>query len=631
MGEEIAIALSTTPAGDVVLTGTTTSSDFPTTSGAYDRTLGGGQDIFITSFDKLLTRLNWSTLLGSQTRNQDNVLGLTVAPNGDVLLCGSTIGADFPTTAGAARTTSNALSEGFITRLRNDGQALQASTFFGAAASTNQVVKVLLNKSGRVYIAGNTADNRGIGVLASTPGTVSVPEGVWFVGSLTPSLGAVEMITTPASAIHPLNITAFGLDQCGNVQIAGSVPAPNNAGMPTVNPLPNGKSGGLYVMTLNPSATAILFATYFGPSYFLHSHSTSNYFDSAGVLYQALCSFTQVATSAGAYEPVARNLAAYELAALKLDAGVQSENTVQAAVAPPDSVCAPAPVTFTNKTIGSRRFIWNFADGSPADTTQNPVHVFLNSGTYRVRLVALGTDAECSKNDTTYVTVRVKAKPVVALPKNLILCTGNTLTLRADSPGNTYRWSTGATTTSISITQAGKYSVIVSNGRCSTRDSTVVRQAAEPTLTSDTTGCIAGGIRLRTTAEPGSTYVWSTQETTASIMASTSGRYTVRITQGGCVSEKSVNVMLLRPVLPPNIITPNGDGKNDVFMPSETATVEPGTSLRIYNRWGKEVYTSDNYKNDWAAIGQPAGIYYYTLENGRFCTPRVKGWLEVVK
>ena len=80
----------------------------------------------------------------------------------------------------------------------------------------------------------------------------------------------------------------------------------------------------------------------------------------------------------------------------------------------------------------------------------------------------------------------------------------------------------------------------------------------------------------------------------------------------------------------PNIITPNGDGKNDTFRPSKAAASEPGTRLRLYNRWGQQVHATDDYRNDWGP-NQPAGVYYYTLEDKRFCTPYVKGWLGVAK
>jgi gliding motility-associated-like protein len=67
----------------------------------------------------------------------------------------------------------------------------------------------------------------------------------------------------------------------------------------------------------------------------------------------------------------------------------------------------------------------------------------------------------------------------------------------------------------------------------------------------------------------------------------------------------------------PNIITPNGDGINDVF--ELTPYLPPGTGVTVYNRWGNEVFQSDNYQNNWAGIttfGAKAnpGVYFYIIK-----------------
>ena len=78
----------------------------------------------------------------------------------------------------------------------------------------------------------------------------------------------------------------------------------------------------------------------------------------------------------------------------------------------------------------------------------------------------------------------------------------------------------------------------------------------------------------------------------------------------------------------PNIITPNGDGQNEAFKIGNLH-LYPNSQLRIYNRWGKEIYHSNNYQGNWKAENQSAGIYYYLLQtsNGE----SFKGWVEVVK
>ncbi|MDN3581057.1 gliding motility-associated C-terminal domain-containing protein [Mucilaginibacter flavus] len=78
----------------------------------------------------------------------------------------------------------------------------------------------------------------------------------------------------------------------------------------------------------------------------------------------------------------------------------------------------------------------------------------------------------------------------------------------------------------------------------------------------------------------------------------------------------------------PNIITPNNDGKNDVFKIVGLESY-PGSQLLIFNRWGNEVYRADNYKNDWNGSGLAEATYYYILnrkEHTGEVTP-LKGWV----
>jgi gliding motility-associated-like protein len=73
----------------------------------------------------------------------------------------------------------------------------------------------------------------------------------------------------------------------------------------------------------------------------------------------------------------------------------------------------------------------------------------------------------------------------------------------------------------------------------------------------------------------------------------------------------------------PNVITPNNDGKNDNFV-----TGFKNATLDIYNRYGKLIFRSKNYQNDWGN-GIASGTYYFviTTPTGNEC----KGWLTVVE
>ncbi len=65
------------------------------------------------------------------------------------------------------------------------------------------------------------------------------------------------------------------------------------------------------------------------------------------------------------------------------------------------------------------------------------------------------------------------------------------------------------------------------------------------------------------------------------------------------------------PFIVPNVITPNGDGKNDEFF---ITGLEKGTKLTIFNRWGDVVFTTNNYNNDWGGKNLTEGVYFYVLD-----------------
>ena len=93
----------------------------------------------------------------------------------------------------------------------------------------------------------------------------------------------------------------------------------------------------------------------------------------------------------------------------------------------------------------------------------------------------------------------------------------------------------------------------------------------------------------------------------------------------GCLKEYEVEVKVDTALFVPNIFTPNGDGFNDTFfirnLPSEA-------KLEISNRWGKSVYQSNAYQNDWDANGISEGLYFYRLSFG---DQAVSGWVEILR
>ena len=94
-------------------------------------------------------------------------------------------------------------------------------------------------------------------------------------------------------------------------------------------------------------------------------------------------------------------------------------------------------------------------------------------------------------------------------------------------------------------------------------------------------------------------------------------------------STATVTVTVVNPLKIPNVFTPNGDGRNDVF---EIIGIEgfDRIEVTIVNRWGNEVYRNDDYQNDWGGQGLTEGTYYYLITTHLGGSRDVhKGWVLI--
>lgn len=153
---------------------------------------------------------------------------------------------------------------------------------------------------------------------------------------------------------------------------------------------------------------------------------------------------------------------------------------------------------------------------------------------------------------------------------------------------------------------------------------------ADKTLGADTIACEDTRILLHVASivpdEAGLTYRWNTGETTATLAVRQAGTYTLQI-QSPCETRTLTRTVAFRPcVTIPNVITPNGDLYNERFVIQGLGTTP--WSLELYNRWGRLVYQSRAYQNEWGS-GVAAGTYYYLLRPASGSVS-YKGWVEVI-
>lgn len=97
------------------------------------------------------------------------------------------------------------------------------------------------------------------------------------------------------------------------------------------------------------------------------------------------------------------------------------------------------------------------------------------------------------------------------------------------------------------------------------------------------------------------------------------------VKQGGCMDTLSFPIMAF---FIPNLITPNGDNKNDSWEVSARPDL---FEAKIYNRWGELIFSKDGYTNDWDLTSVNDGVYFYYLNDKTGTGNSYKGWVQVVR
>lgn len=289
------------------------------------------------------------------------------------------------------------------------------------------------------------------------------------------------------------------------------------------------------------------------------------------------------------------------------------------------ALCPGNRLVLTATTTGGTSYRWQ--DNSTAST-----FLAQRAGWYWVDVTSA---AGCTARDSLLITPALV--PRVRLGNDTVVCVGQTLTLRPRpaAAGVRYRWQDGSTGPVLTIAQPGDYWVEGSNAAgCSQRDSIRVYYLTPPTiyLGRDTTLCRTAEAPFVLDATlPGVRYRWSDGSSNATFVPPGSGTYWVTVSTTFCSATDTIRVRLYdcqQAVFVPNVITPNGDGKNDELR--IIGLTRGAWSLSIYNRWGREVYQAHTYQQDWKALGLANGLYYYWLREtvtGR----QVKGWVEVIR
>ena len=131
-------------------------------------------------------------------------------------------------------------------------------------------------------------------------------------------------------------------------------------------------------------------------------------------------------------------------------------------------------------------------------------------------------------------------------------------------------------------------------------------------------GIIIEGEKYTLNAQnPGAEYEWNNNESTQTIEGSTSGLYSVIVSDTlGCEETDDVLLTVLERIIIPNSFSPNGDGIND-FWEINGLNQHPNASIQIINRWGNKVHEQLGEYIPWdgrqGGKEVPEGVYFYII------------------
>lgn len=313
-------AIAVDAQGNAYMTGVTTSTDFPLSTGAFQKSNTFGFMPFVTKLNAAGDALVYSTYLGG-TRG-DQAYAIAVDALGNAHVGGYTYSPDFPVTAGAYQTTNygwtkgNGRPDAFITELNPTGTALVYSTFLGgsgASAYGDQVNALVVDSLGNTYATGSTYSsdfpvttaafqktNHGLANTASNA----------FVAKLNPTLNTLMYSTFLGGSGTSLvgdQGNGLAVDGAGNAYIAGytfSADFPVTTGALQLKNLGAAKGADTaFITKLNPTGSALIYSTYLGGSGFANQGDGANglALDSLGNVYVAGYTFSDnfpVTTSA---------------------------------------------------------------------------------------------------------------------------------------------------------------------------------------------------------------------------------------------------------------------------------------------------------------------------------------------
>jgi gliding motility-associated-like protein len=275
---------------------------------------------------------------------------------------------------------------------------------------------------------------------------------------------------------------------------------------------------------------------------------------------------------------------------------------------PEDSTFCDGETISLDAGFGFDTYSWNTGSGSQ-------VLNVTEGGTY---IVNVSYVFGCPSADTIEMTKL--PVPLADIGENKDLCEGDTIILLAPEGEYDYFWNGVQGEQTYVVTSGGNYSLTLSNYCGEDNDEITVSEYPLPGVNIGEDILLFPGESQQVDAGDYTSYLWQD---------GSSGRYyvvsyenypdslKVEVFDGHCKNSDSIKVEIFDVDIP-NVITPNGDGKNDVFKPGDGWSGISSNKIIIYSRWGDKVWESSDFESGWDGKSNGRfvanGTYFWVLE-----------------
>ena len=252
--------------GNAYIVGTTESSNFPTTAGAFDQSFGAGssadaEDAFVVKLNPTGSELVYATYLGGSSPEEGH--GIAVDDDGNAYVTGLTQSEGFPTVNAFQTALANDLgyADAFVTKLNASGSALVYSTYLGGDHGANGN-DIAVDDSGNAYVTGATSSTD---FPIKSPLQASHSGGVDAFVTKFDSTGTALVYSTYLGGLHNDYGLAIALDITNNAHVAGMTSSDSFPTVRAVQPTFAGVWDG-FVAQLNATGSGLNYSTFLGGS-----------------------------------------------------------------------------------------------------------------------------------------------------------------------------------------------------------------------------------------------------------------------------------------------------------------------------------------------------------------------------